>query len=388
MLAGNTRFKSERPIAADLVVNRRRLPVFVIGTRAQLIKVAPIVVACERHGLPLRILMTGQHRETMQDLIVEFGIGTVPIAALPATERATVGSLLRWVPAAYLGIRAKLREIKLEQPQIDVIVHGDTLSTVLGAFVGWRERARVVHIESGLTSGRLFDPFPEEIVRRIVFRLTSVAMCPSEVAAQHIRDRYRCEVVDTRGNTIVDAVALSGVESVASDQTPDYIVASLHRFQNIYDSARLSYLIGILEAVSAIYPVHFVLHPATRKRLVKEGLLGRLEALKNIVLSPRLGYSEFIRLAASAACVLTDGGSNQEELAVLGVPTVVMRNTTERPDGLGTNAVMEGDVHGSLQSYLLAGEFRSLQVPPSIRNGHSPSEVIARFLAGEATEQG
>ena len=127
-----------------------RLPVFVIGTRAQIIKVAPVVVACERRGLHTRLLMTGQHQETMQDLIDEFGILSPRLAALPATEHASVGSLLRWLPAAYLGMQARLREIKAEHANLDVIVHGDTLSTVLGAVAGRRCGARVVHLESCL----------------------------------------------------------------------------------------------------------------------------------------------------------------------------------------------------------------------------------------------
>src|SRR5205085_2112900 len=110
----------------------------IVGTRAQLIKIAPVVVACERLGLAVRLLMTGQHQETMQDLIAEFGIVSPQLAAIPASERATVGSLLRWLPSAWRGLRASLRELKAAHPALDVLVHGDTLSTVLGAWLGRR----------------------------------------------------------------------------------------------------------------------------------------------------------------------------------------------------------------------------------------------------------
>lgn len=358
--------------------------VFVVGTRAQLIKVAPVIVACERHGLPMSLLLTGQHQETMQDLINEFGIATPPIAVLAASERATVGSLLRWLPLAYRGIRTQLRDIKRGNGAgIDVIVHGDTLSTVLGAIAGWRSRARVVHLESGLTSGKLLDPFPEEISRRIVFRMARMAMCPSKDAADHMRKHHRrCEVIDTRGNTILDSVVLVGATVARCSQVPPYIVASLHRFQNIYDGTRLRKLVELLGTVAAIYPIHFVLHPATRKRLVKTGLFDRLATAQGITLSPRLGYGDFLRLAAGAACVLTDGGSNQEELAALGVPTIVMRNATERPDGLGANVLMEGDVSGDLKDYLLTGKFASLATPMVSFDSEGPSERIVRSLCG------
>src|SRR5690606_19230651 len=108
------------------------------------------------------LLMTGQHRETMQDLISEFGIVSPQLAAVEADEHSTVFSLLAWLPAAYRGVKSHLRTIGAKG-FIDVLVHGDTLSTLVGALAGKRAGARVIHLESGLTSGRLFDPFPEEL---------------------------------------------------------------------------------------------------------------------------------------------------------------------------------------------------------------------------------
>lgn len=355
--------------------------VFVVGTRAQLIKVAPVIVACERAGVPCTLLMTGQHHDTMQDLLEEFGVSTPQVAALPSAEHSTVRSLFRWLPAAYRGVVARLREIAVPGARTNVLVHGDTLSTLLGAFAARRCGARVVHIESGLSSGRLFDPFPEEICRRLVFRMTDVAMCPDEGTSQNMQRRH-VNVINTHGNTIVDAVALTGASDVARvDDTP-YIVVSLHRFQNIYDTKRLRHLVALIEAISARYTVHFVLHPATRGRLESGGLLDRLSSVARITLYPRMGYREFLRKAAGAACVLTDGGSNQEELAVLGVPTIVMRARTERRDGLGVNAIMEGDVVGGVGAYILDARFENLWRKPTVFKGPGPSGRIALALAG------
>ncbi len=356
--------------------------VFVVGTRAQLIKVAPVVVACERLGLPSTLLMTGQHHETMQDLIDEFGIASPQVPALPATEHATVGSLLRWLPAAFKGVRRRLREIGGSQADLTVLVHGDTLSTLVGAFAARRHKARVVHLESGLSSGRLFDPFPEEVCRRLVFRMTDVAMCPNAQAADYMRRHHRARVVDTAGNTIVDAVALTGASTIRRDPDNPYLVASLHRFQNLYDAKRLAQLVALIEALAARFTVHFVLHPATRGRLEKQGLMQRLSSAPGVRLSPRMGYKDFLCLAAGAACVLTDGGSNQEELAVLGVPTIVMRARTERPDGLGTNALMEADVAGGVQQFILDGGYESLRRDPAHSSSEGPSARIAKSLAG------
>jgi len=360
------------------------MPVFVIGTRAQLIKVAPVVVACERRGLPVRLIMTGQHQETMQDLIAEFGIQSPQLAALPASERATVGSLVRWLPAAWRGVRARLREISADHRNLDVIVHGDTLSTLLGAIAGRTSGARVIHLESGLTSGRLWDPFPEEISRRLVFRLSDVAMCPDSTSARNMRRYRKCEVVDTGGNTILDAVMLAGAAPEQRDAGHPYLVASLHRFQNLFSSSRLRELVALIETVAVRYPVHFVLHPTTRKRLESEGLMKGLSVAPGVHLSPRLGYRDFLRLAAGAACVLTDGGSNQEELAALGVPTIVMRQRTERLDGLGANAVMEANVEGGVAAFVLDGGFERLRHRPSVGDAFGPSQRIADYLARPA----
>lgn len=356
--------------------------VFVVGTRAQLIKLAPVIVACEARGLSVLLLLSGQHKETMQDLVLEFGIRSPQEAAVEVGEHSTVLALLGWIPRAYAGLSGRLKALKRQHGKVNVVAHGDTMSTVLSALAARRRGIPVFHVESGLTSGKLFDPFPEELSRRIVFHLTDVALCPSAAATKLMR-RYRCRAVDTGGNTIEDAVLLALRDRSASPYNGDrpYLVASLHRFQNIFDAHRLAFLVALLEQLAVRYRIHFVLHPATRKRLEAGGYLARLGATEGIVLTPRLGYRDFLVLAAGATCVLTDGGSNQEELAVLGVPTVVMRKHTERADGLGASAVMEGEVAGGIADYMQRGAFIALRRPPVLRTAMGPSERVAEELA-------
>lgn len=355
--------------------------VFIIGTRAQLIKVAPVIVECEKRSIPCTLLMTGQHLETMQDLLDEFGVHSKQVTATSAKERATVFSLIAWLPRAYMGIIKQLKALGLESKRINVLVHGDTLSTVLGALAGRQIGACVVHLESGLTSKKIFDPFPEELSRRIVFRLSNIAMCPNPETVQHMRGKYpKCQSIDTGGNTILDAIQLTGVRRDHRNPRSNYIVASIHRFQNIYENKRLTELVELLENIANTHQVYFVLHPATRKRLAKAGLSERLEKHSAIKLLPRLGYSEFLRLAAESACVLTDGGSNQEELAALGVPTIVMRQTTERRDGLGKNAIMEGELSCGLLNYIDQKEYLALETTNNGAQEKSPSTCIINSL--------
>lgn len=323
----------------------------------------------------------------MQDLIDEFGISAPISHAIAGQEHATVSSLLRWLPAAYAGIVKGLRDLSQRHGRLAVVVHGDTLSTVVGAVAAKRTRNAVVHLESGLTSGRVLDPFPEELSRRIVFRMTNIAFCPNQAATALMQKFPACTAINTGGNTIIDAVHLSGPfeERRSSDQP--YVVASLHRFQNLFDGSRLEYLVGAIEEIAQSYKVHFVLHPATRKRLESTGQLGKLQQCGNVNLSPRLGYKQFISLAAGAECVLTDGGSNQEELAVLGVPTIIMRETTERPDGLGRNAIMESAMGCSVARFVGDGEFKRLRSEGARQADLGPSDLIAQVLAGQIDPQ-
>jgi UDP-N-acetylglucosamine 2-epimerase (non-hydrolysing) len=356
--------------------------VFVVGTRAQLIKVAPVIVRCEQLGQSPLLLLTGQHKETMQDILQEFGVRSERRFAVGDGERSTVGGLLAWLPRALLGVTAALRACARESGSPSVVVHGDTLSTFVGALAGRLVGGRVFHLESGLSSGRLFDPFPEEITRRLVFRLAHVALCPGPDAVDYMRRNHpRCEVIDTGGNTILDSVMLARRARPAPPSDGRHVVASLHRFQNIFDRRRFLALVAMIEALAVAVPVHFVLHPATRKRLESEGLGDRLSSLPLLTLSPRLGYADFLVLAGSAACVITDGGSNQEELAALGVPTIVMREHTERPDGLGRNALMEADVPGGVVDFILSGRTQSLRQPAEVGDDFGPSDACARSLA-------
>ncbi|SFF60802.1 UDP-N-acetylglucosamine 2-epimerase (non-hydrolysing) [Fontimonas thermophila] len=355
--------------------------VFVIGTRAQLIKVAPVIRACEQAGLPTHLLMTGQHRDTMDDLLHEFAIAAPRRAAVPAGENATVGALLGFAPRALAGLIRELRALQRIEGALDVLVHGDTLSTLLGALAARRVGARVLHVESGLTSAQLLDPFPEELTRRLVFRLTDVAFCPGPREAMQMR-RYRCEVVETQGNTILDAVRMTGALQRAMCPSGQGVLVSLHRFQNLYSARRFDRLMGTVAALAEHRDVHFVLHPATHKRLERSRWPAVFDRLPRLRRYPRMGYRAFLCMAAEAECVLTDGGSNQEELACLGVPTVIMRQTTERQDGLGANALMERDLPADLVDWVCNDGPAALRRPPRWPADPGPSARIVRYLSG------
>lgn len=358
----------------------KKINIFVVGTRAQLIKVAPVIYEFEKNDIPLVLLMTGQHKETMDDLLSEFLIKTKPVYAVEANERSSIFSLLYWLPKAYISTKKKIEFIKKEHNcNANVFVHGDTLTTLLSAYSGKQTSCRVVHLESGLTSGNLWSPFPEEFIRRLVFKVTDLAFCPDEKSAQHMNAISKAEVINTNGNTIFDALELVVKNSHNLPEEAPYVVVSIHRFDNIYNENRLKSLVRILIEISEVINVKFVLHPATIKRLNKYRLYGELKHKENIFLVNRMGYTNFIKTTMQSACVLTDGGSNQEELAYLGIPTIIMRKCTERIDGLGNNAIMENEIE-NLFHFIREKKYEALRREKKLPHQPPPSQVIARHF--------
>ena len=345
---------------------------FIIGTRAQLIKVAPILREFEKQEIPTKFILTGQHNDTMDDIIEEFGIKTPAIPLIKNKEHSSILALLLWLPHIFFLIIHTLKQYKKSH----IFVHGDTLTTLMSTLAAKLTGHSVIHLESGLTSKTLFNPFPEEIIRRIVFRCTDVACCPSEQDVQHMKKYPKAKILYTCGNTILDSIICLKIgENI--EQKPNTILVSLHRFHNIYNKERLQSIVEMLITLSEKYTINFVLHPATQKKLSQYGLL---EILKNnrINLLPRMVYQKFLNLALSNEIVITDGGSNQEELAYFGHPTIILRKTTERQDGIGKNAILINEPKDIIK-FIISKEYIILE-KEKLNLTSSPSEVIANYF--------
>ncbi|MEX2480790.1 MAG: UDP-N-acetylglucosamine 2-epimerase [Gammaproteobacteria bacterium] len=368
--------------------------VCVIGTRAQLIKMAPVLVALERAGLGYTLILTGQHRATMFELLAEFGIATVPITLHEGAEITGITQMGLWslkvlwralvsrraiFPAARRGERAAM------------LVHGDTLSTLLGALIGKLRAYDVLHVESGLTSGTLREPFPEEITRRMVFRLADVAFCPGTWAASNLAGR-RLRIVDTGSNTLRDAVRVALARprtGVSPPAGPSYAVVSIHRFENIFKRERFEFIVECLEAIGERIAIVFVLHPATRKQAERFALLERLESHPAICIYPRMTYVPFMQIIAASRFVITDGGSNQEELSYLGIPTLIMRGATERQEGLGATAVLSRYDRATIDSFVDRALSGAASPPRTLpEDDASPSAIIVDELAASYAKSG
>ena len=351
-----------------------------IGTRAQLIKMAPVILEIEKRGLPFNLILTGQHEETMEQLLNDFGIRAPRNYLYRGKEITGILQMGIWFVRCLLKC---LRESDRFVPGSGngvILIHGDTFSTLLGAIVGKLRGVPVAHIEAGLRSGNIFHPFPEELTRRTVFRLSDLAFCPGVWPYNNMK-KYRAKRIDTGQNTLLDTltIALSVPQKTISPfPAKTFGIVSLHRFENIFNLRRLGQIIGLLEKAAEWFPLVFVLHPATRKKLAQFGLLSKLESNSRIKLLPRMGYIEFVRLMQDAKFVITDGGSNQEELSYLGIPTLLMRKATERQEGLTTTAILCAYDEQILERFLRRLPGLS-SVEPAINSG-SPSRIIVDHL--------
>lgn len=348
--------------------------IFIIGTRAQLIKVAPVIYTFENNEIKPIIIFTGQHKDTMEDLLYEFSIKTKPFNLIIAKEHASIFALLTWAPSILIKLIQYLKEIKNAS---NIYVHGDTLTTLISAIAGKITKNKIIHLESGLTSNNLFDPFPEEIIRRIVFKLTDIACCPSKQDAQNMQKYKNIKILNTHGNTILDSILqLNLIKKI--NKTPNSCVISIHRFQNINNVKRLNEIVKMLVELSKTQTINMVLHPATLKKLKAFNLYDVLTNTSNINLLPRMTYQKFITLSLSSDFVISDGGSNQEELAFFGHPTIILRETTERSDGIGKNAILINDTNVVLK-FINTKQFLDLS-HPNQNLATSPSQIIYDYV--------
>jgi len=355
----------------------------IVGTRAQIIKMAPVFREIERRGTTLNLVLTGQHFETISELLEEFGVKTDPKYLYRGPEVTGILRMLFWFFRTLTEVVVKRRQYfpEIEKKKSFLLVHGDTTSTLLGAVAGRLLGFRIVHIESGLRSFNLLHPFPEEIIRLLVSRLADIAFCPGSWAVKNLSHSHQT-CINTENNTLLDAVrfAIARENKSSMKINGDYGVVSIHRFENIFNRSRLKSIIELIERISKDYKIVFVLHPATYKKLIIWNMIGHLERLKNIKLVPRMTFVPFVRLISMARFVVTDGGSNQEELSYLGVPTLLMRKVTERKEGVGETAILCNYEMEKVEKFLAELGDYSADSKLIDETTESPSSIIVEYI--------
>jgi UDP-N-acetylglucosamine 2-epimerase (non-hydrolysing) len=354
--------------------------VVVFGTTGELIKLAPVLLRLDERGHRYLLATTGQQVQQIPGLLEQLGLRQPDVWL----ARGRKGRDLRvnsdipgWfanVTRSWLRGRGHLRdELRAGAGRSLVLVHGDTMTTVLGSVMGRSLPAQVAHIEGGLRSYDVRHPFPEELNRKLATALSRIHYAPGAWAASNLRGG---EVVDTGSNTIRDSLDL-----VSDDDPPialpdePFGVVSLHRFELLNNRKILAETIGVLADASSRTPLLFIDHPVTIAALTRFGLDRHFEV--DFVRIPRLRFFDFVRVERRATFVVTDSGGSQEECYYLNLPCLVHRVKTERREGLGENALLSQMRAEVLQDFLAdPSRFRRRSPLPVA----SPSEVIVDDL--------
>lgn len=350
----------------------------ILGTRAQLIKMAPVMRLLQEKKIPYNFIFTGQHKETIEELEKDFGIKNPDIILHTGKDITGIFQSMFWLTKMiFINIFEK-RKIFGEVKKNDILLtHGDTFSTLVGAIMGKLAKIKVAHIESGLRSFNIFHPFPEEINRILTSKLSNYYFCPGSRPLKNLK-KYKGKKINTQSNTLKDSLDLALKKSARLMNIKEkYCICSIHRFENIFKKKRLKMILNAISDISKKYKIIFILHPPTKKQLEKWQLIETIKNNKNIELKNRLNYSDFIKLLQKSEFIITDGGSNQEEAFYLGKPCLIMRKTTERQEGLDRNAVIS-EYNSEIISKFVESYAKYRKKP--FKNIKSPSEIIIQNI--------
>lgn len=305
----------------------------IFGTRPEAIKMAPVVRELENtEGIESYVCVTAQHREMLDQVLTLFKIKPDMDLNLMRPNQ----TLAELTAAVFTNLDPVLEDI---QPDW-VLVQGDTTTVMAAALNAYYRRIRVGHVEAGLRTHNKWQPFPEEVNRRVASVTADLHFAPTKWSRKNLlKEGVPEETIHVTGNPVIDAlyyVAEEDVPSTVADlisriDSRRLILVTAHRRENF--GQPLKNICAALKSLAArgdveiVYPVH--LNPNVQEPVHR--LLGNI---RNITLLPPLEYLPLVHLMKKAALILTDSGGIQEEAPAFGVPVLVLRDVTERPEGI------------------------------------------------------
>lgn len=304
----------------------------IAGTRPEAVKLAPLVLTMRERGAPVMLVATGQHRALFGEALAGFDlVADHDLGVMAASPEAQVAAL---VPM----LADLMRQLKPEM----VVVQGDTSSTLAGALAARYAGVALAHVEAGLRTGTA-DPHPEEMHRKLVAQMADLHFAPTEAAAAALAAEGVQTGVHVTGNTGIDALLLMAArlqqdarfaDAVAAafadvPTTRPWILATIHRREN--RGRRLAAVLAALGDLAADAEILLPVHPSPA---VSGPVRAMLAGRPGVHLLPPLPYASFVALMMRSRLVLTDSGGVQEEAPALGLPCLVLRDGTERPEGL------------------------------------------------------
>ncbi|MEP7118378.1 MAG: UDP-N-acetylglucosamine 2-epimerase (non-hydrolyzing) [Acidobacteriota bacterium] len=320
----------------------RHVLVFM-GTRPEAIKLAPVVAALrDAADFTCTVVATGQHQEMLRQVTDQFGIEIAAHLDVMRPDQTLAGLTARLMTAIddWLG-RAS--------PDI-ALVQGDTTTVLVAALACFYRRIPIGHVEAGLRTGNIQSPFPEEANRRLATPLVTLHFAPTATAGEALlREGVAADVISVTGNTVIDALHMEtaqqklpavraaidrelGAVLSADWATVPSVLITGHRRENF--GTGFDEICAGIARLAAAFPDHRFIYPVHLNPNVKGPVNRLLGSLPNVRLIPPQNYRQFVALLTACRLVLTDSGGVQEEAPSLGKPILVMRDTTERPEGV------------------------------------------------------
>lgn len=305
----------------------KRIVGIVSGTRPEIIKLAPVYHALRRHEeLCVLWVHTGQHSDMAADMLRCFGI-------VPDEQLSRTGTSLEEFS---VQCRTQLDALMARQRWDLCIVQGDTESAFLGALAAFYRRVPVGHVEAGLRTYNLERPFPEEGLRQMISRITNMHWAPTERArAALLKEGIEPEKILLTGNTVVDAQQwICEQHGIRREGNPDdgHILVTAHRRENWGEEMEQTF--HAVADIARAFPDKEVLFPVHLNPVVQRPAYEILDGVANVKLVDPLDYLGMQQALVGASLLLTDSGGLQEEAPTFGVPTLVLRHETERPEAV------------------------------------------------------
>ena len=307
-----------------------------IGTRPEAIKLCPLILQMRRCGMQVRVMLSGQHRDMVYPVLSFFGVRAEGDLSL-MREGQGVQELTERLLCCMAG------ELSANRPDT-VMVHGDTSTALCGAMTAFFAGIPVYHVEAGLRSDDIHAPFPEEFHRRAVDAMSDLHFAPTDAAVKRlIQEGYRREQIFMVGNTATDALRLCLERPIRhpllewAGPGRRLILLTSHR-RELGGEERLTLLQGIREVIEARRDVCLIVpaHPSPAVRAAAHQALGNCA---NAIVTEPLPLPLMQHLLARSYLLLTDSGGLQEEATYLGIPTLVLRDVTERPEGVAAGVL-------------------------------------------------
>ncbi len=301
-----------------------------VGTRPEAIKMAPVISALrEASDFEARVLFTGQHRDLLDQVDKFFTIAPDRDLAVMQAGQS--------LPTLTARLTTRIDEVLADEAPDAVLAQGDTTTVLVTGLCCYYRRIPFGHVEAGLRTGDLFSPFPEEANRRLVGPLARWHFAPTARARDNLlREGLAPETIHLTGNTVVDALhSVMDRElplPVAVADAQPLLLVTLHRRESF--GPKMRGIMGAIRRVAERRPDALVVYPVHPNPQVQGMAHEVFAGLENVRLIAPVGYGEFLGLMKRATLTLTDSGGVQEEAPSFGLPVLVLRDTTERPEGV------------------------------------------------------